>query len=128
MSTHHCWKDTANDGRKGARQPLLTRELRLGTWRALCDARSAGLLTVAGVSNYGIVYLREIEEAHGGEDEGNIDYKSWAKALSKARAPSHGVVIDGYLAVGSWWTVRVAVERHEARTALADAIGANIGI
>ena len=50
-------------GHKGAGQPLVTRELRLGSWRALLDAKRAGLIAHAGVANWGLVYLNEMQEA-----------------------------------------------------------------
>lgn len=39
------------------------KEKRLEQWRALCDAKKAGLAVSIGVSNYGIAHLKEIEDA-----------------------------------------------------------------
>lgn len=50
-------------GVKGATQQRVTRQLRVDTWRALVDVQRAGLVQHIGVSNHGIVYLQELEEA-----------------------------------------------------------------
>ena len=50
-------------GRKGERDQRVTRALRLDTYRALVEAQQLGLVRFVGVSNFGIIYLRELEEA-----------------------------------------------------------------
>ncbi|KIY01667.1 uncharacterized protein Z520_01804 [Fonsecaea multimorphosa CBS 102226] len=42
--------------------PFGGKEARLGTWRALSEARDAGKIRSIGVSNYGIHHLEELEE------------------------------------------------------------------
>lgn len=50
-------------GAKGAKQQRVTWQLRLDTWRALLHAQRSGLVRHIGVSNHGIVFLRELAEA-----------------------------------------------------------------
>jgi|EP00966_Prymnesium_polylepis_P091560 methylglyoxal/glyoxal reductase len=45
------------------KQNLVTHTMRLETWRALQAAKAAGWIRHAGVSNWDIMYLRELEEA-----------------------------------------------------------------
>lgn len=47
----------------GARVPHVSRGMRISTWKALLHAQAMGLVRHVGVANYGIVYLRELEEA-----------------------------------------------------------------
>ena len=56
-------RPTNAPGPKGANQQRVTRALRLATYRALLHAQSAGLIRHVGVSNHGIIYLRELAEA-----------------------------------------------------------------
>lgn len=57
---------------------------RLGSWRALLEAQSAGQIRSIGVSNYGVHHLNELEsyiktleEEHGKGKGGSIDVGQW---------------------------------------------------
>jgi len=52
-----------SDLRASAMLKPVTSTSRIGTWRALQDAQQLGMIRHTGVSNYGLVYLRELEEA-----------------------------------------------------------------
>ena len=52
------------DGKKLDRvRGHITRQLRLGTWKALSEAQASGRIRFLGVSNYGQPFLRELREA-----------------------------------------------------------------
>lgn len=89
---------------KGAKQQRVTRTLRIATWRALLAVQHAGLVRHIGVSNHGIVYLRELAEAGLPAPEVNeIELHPWIDARQRALlryCRSHGIYIIAYNSLG----------------------------
>ena len=80
---------------------------RVDEWRALLDARKAGLLRSAGVSNYGVQELEEIRAAGLELPAVNqVQLHPWrTNDALRAYAQAHGIVLQAYGPLGdsSWW-------------------------
>ena len=83
----------------------VTRTSRIGTWRALQDARQLGMVRHTGVSNYGLVYLRELEEAGLPLPQYiELEYHPWVDELQVSLVrycQSKGIRIIAYNSLGS---------------------------
>ena len=87
---------------------VVTRRLRLGTWRALSEAQAAGQVRFLGVSNYGHPFLRELREAcarHGWPlpSYHELEYHPWISAEQRqlvAYSRARGMRIVGYNSLG----------------------------
>ena len=112
-------------GPKGAKQQRVTQALRLATYRALLNAKVAGLVRHVGVSNHGIVYLEEISEAGLPLPEANeiefhpwIDERQWALVRYCRQHSIHVIAYNSLGGLGaSRATPRVAsLAKHYGKT------------
>lgn len=99
-------------GPKGDKEQQVTRRLRLSSFRALLDARAAGLVRHVGVSNYGVAYLNELAEAglpmpFANELEFHpfIETRQWALVR---RCQALGIRIIAYNSLGGLGALRDA--------------------
>ena len=89
---------------------VVTRRLRLGTWRALSEAQAAGQVRFLGVSNYGHPFLRELREAcarHGWPlpSYHELEYHPWISAEQRQLVEysrARGMRIVGYNSLGGF--------------------------
>ena len=106
-------------GARGARATaLITRKLRLETWRALQEARRLGLVRFAGVSNFGVAYLNELAEAGLPQPHVNeLEFNPWVGARQRelvAECQRRGIRVVGYNSLGSAGAAGGAVRRLAA--------------
>ncbi|KAL2041959.1 hypothetical protein N7G274_005147 [Stereocaulon virgatum] len=89
--------------------PYGGKEARNGSWRALVEAKEAGIIRSIGVSNYGVhhlneleTYIAELEESHGKGKGGEISVGQWELHPWLARrdivdwCKERGVVCEAY--------------------------------